>query len=205
MEVGFSALNTSVRGPFSVKCFLRSLTSCHKVCIHLFCWDVILPMQSLHTAGYFRGTSIGFTGYGLDGPGIESRWGEIFRTCPGRPWGPPSLLYSGYQVFPGGKERPGRDADPSPLLVPRSRKSRAIPLLPLWAVLPVQSSVPVQGWPLPFTFRIWFNTVEEIKSTWQCLNTVTLQTVPFAVPVRCTALLATILVRNKSCSVGLSW
>jgi hypothetical protein len=40
--------------------------------------------------------------------------GEIFRTSPDRPWGPPSLLYSGYRVFPGGKERPGRDADPSP-------------------------------------------------------------------------------------------
>jgi len=24
------------------------------------------------------------TAYGLDGPGIESRWGEIFRTCPDR-------------------------------------------------------------------------------------------------------------------------
>ena len=32
------------------------------------------------------------TRYGLDGPGIESRWGdEIFRTRPDRPWGPPSL------------------------------------------------------------------------------------------------------------------
>ena len=40
--------------------------------------------------------------------------GEIFRTCPDRPWGPPSLLYNGYRVFLGGKERPGRDADPSP-------------------------------------------------------------------------------------------
>jgi hypothetical protein len=30
------------------------------------------------------------------------------------PWGPPSILYNGYGVFPGGKERPGRDADPSP-------------------------------------------------------------------------------------------
>jgi len=39
---------------------------------------------------------------------------EIFRTCPDRPWGPPSLLYNGYRVFPGGKERPGRNADPSP-------------------------------------------------------------------------------------------
>ena len=55
------------------------------------------------------------TGYGMDGPGIESRWGgEIFRTCPDRPWGPPSLLYNGYRVFPGGKEQPGRDADHSP-------------------------------------------------------------------------------------------
>jgi hypothetical protein len=35
------------------------------------------------------------TGYELDGPGIESRWGEVFRTCPDRPWGPSNLLYNG--------------------------------------------------------------------------------------------------------------
>ena len=29
-------------------------------------------------------------------------------------WGPPSLLYKGCRVFPGGKVRPGREADPSP-------------------------------------------------------------------------------------------
>jgi len=40
--------------------------------------------------------------------------GEIFRTCPDRPWDPPSLLYNGYRIFPRGKEWPGRDADPSP-------------------------------------------------------------------------------------------
>ena len=40
--------------------------------------------------------------------------GEIFRTCPDRPCGPPSFLYNGYRVFSGGKERSGRDADPSP-------------------------------------------------------------------------------------------
>ena len=51
-----------------------------------------------------RDSSVGIaTRYGLDGPGIESRWGEIFHTRPDRPWGPPSLLYNGYQVFPGGK------------------------------------------------------------------------------------------------------
>jgi hypothetical protein len=66
--------------------------------------------------------------------------GEIFRTCPDRPWGPPSLLYNGYGLFPSGKERPGRDADPSP---PSSavghERVRAIPLLPLWAVWLVES------------------------------------------------------------------
>jgi hypothetical protein len=47
--------------------------------------------------------------------------GEIFHTHPDRPWGPTSLLYNGYRVFPRVKKRPGRDADPSPLLVPRSK------------------------------------------------------------------------------------
>jgi len=28
--------------------------------------------------------------------------GEIFHTCPDRPWGPPSLLYNGCRVFVGG-------------------------------------------------------------------------------------------------------
>ena len=54
------------------------------------------------------------TAYGLDGPGIESRWGEIFRTSPDWPWVPSSLLYNGYWVFPRGKVLPGRDADTSP-------------------------------------------------------------------------------------------
>jgi hypothetical protein len=44
------------------------------------------------------------TGYKLDGSGIESRGGgEIFCPCPDRSWGPPSLLYNGYRVFPSGK------------------------------------------------------------------------------------------------------
>jgi len=81
------------------------------------------------------------TSYRLDCPGIESWWGgEIFRTCPDRPWGPSSLLYNGYRVFPGGvKSSQGMTLTPHPLLVPWSRKGRAIPLLPLWAVRPVQS------------------------------------------------------------------
>ena len=43
---------------------------------------------------------------GLDGPGSNTGWDEIFRLS--------SLLYNGYWVFPGGKVRPGRAADHLP-------------------------------------------------------------------------------------------
>jgi hypothetical protein len=45
---------------------------------------------------------------------IECRRGEIFRTCPDRPWGPPNILYNGYWAFPGGNEVTGRDAESPP-------------------------------------------------------------------------------------------
>jgi hypothetical protein len=47
--------------------------------------------------------------------GLNPSGGEIVRTCPDRPWGPPSLLYNGYREFPEGKERPGSDTDPPTL------------------------------------------------------------------------------------------
>ena len=41
--------------------------------------------------------------------------GEIFRTCPDRPWGLPSLLYSGSQVASGGKAAGAWRWPPSPI------------------------------------------------------------------------------------------
>ena len=80
------------------------------------------------------------TGYGLDGPGIESRWGRDFsapvQTGPGAHTASCTV---GTRSFPGVKNGRGVTLTPHPLLVPWSRKSRAIPLLPLWAVRPVQS------------------------------------------------------------------
>ena len=68
------------------------------------------------------GSMVGIaTAYRLDGPGIKSRWSEIFRTCPDRPWGPPSLLYNGYQVFPGVRCCRSVMLTPHPLLVQRSK------------------------------------------------------------------------------------
>ena len=91
------------------------------------------------------------TGYGLDGPGSNPGGGEIFRTCPDWPWGPPSLLYNGYGVFTGGKDRPGRDADPSP---PSSAVGHERVELYLYSPYGpyglYRATVPVQGCTLPF-------------------------------------------------------
>jgi hypothetical protein len=40
--------------------------------------------------------------------------GEIFRTRPDRPWGPPSLLYNVYRVYPGDKAARAWCWQPSP-------------------------------------------------------------------------------------------
>jgi hypothetical protein len=45
----------------------------------------------------------------------------------------------GTESFPGVKRGRGMTLTTHPLLMPWSWKSRAIPLLPLWAVRPVQS------------------------------------------------------------------
>jgi hypothetical protein len=54
------------------------------------------------------------TRHGLDCPGMESRWGEVFRTRPDRPWGPPMLLHNGYRVFPGGQAAGAWSWPPTP-------------------------------------------------------------------------------------------
>jgi len=79
-------------------------------------------------------------GFGLDGPGIESQWGSRFsasvQTGPGAH---PASCTMGTGSFPGVKSGRGVTLTRHPLLVPWSRKGRAIPLLPLWVVRPVQS------------------------------------------------------------------
>jgi hypothetical protein len=46
--------------------------------------------------------------------------GEIFRTCPDRPWGPTNVLYNGYRVFRGVKSGRGVTLTPYTLIVPWS-------------------------------------------------------------------------------------
>jgi hypothetical protein len=59
---------------------------------------------------------------GVDGPGIESRWGRgFFPILTDWPWGPPSPLYNGYLIFPGNKVA-GRGVKHPPHLAPRLKK-----------------------------------------------------------------------------------
>ena len=54
---------------------------------------IIIIIIMYTTNNHEPDSSVGIaTCYGLRGPGIESRWGEIFRTRPDLPWDPPSLL-----------------------------------------------------------------------------------------------------------------
>ena len=80
------------------------------------------------------------TGYGLNGPRIESRWGASFcaHVQPG-PGAHPASCRMSTGSFPGVKSSRGVTLTPHPILVPWSRKSRTKPLLPLWAVQAVQN------------------------------------------------------------------
>jgi hypothetical protein len=138
-----------------------------RVFILIINWFVVTSeIFLLHTWNNGPGRSVGMaTGDGLDSPGIKSRWGEIFRTRPDRPWGPTSLLYNGYRIFPGVK-RPGRGAYHPALLAPRSRMSRAIPLLPLCGPLVACYRVT-----FTFTFTPEITKTSESETVRASLNT----------------------------------
>ena len=100
--------------------------------------NIILHIANVSFCG--PGSVVGIaTGYGLDGSGIESRWVRDFPHLSIPALGPTQPSVQWELGLSRGKERPGRDADPSPLLVPWSRKSSVIPLLPLWDARPIQS------------------------------------------------------------------
>jgi hypothetical protein len=83
------------------------------------------------------------TRYGLEGPRIEFRWGEIFRTYPDRLRGPPSLLYNGYRVFPGGKGCRGVMLNTHPSSAELKKE------LSYTSTHPMSPPGPVTGFPLP--------------------------------------------------------
>ena len=77
-----------------------------------------------------------WTGRSGDRIPVGTRFSAIVQTAPGAH---PASCTMGTGSFRGVKSGRGVTLTPNPLLVPWSWKSRAIPLLPLWAVRPVQS------------------------------------------------------------------
>ena len=76
------------------------------------------------------------TGWSGDGIPVGS---ETFLILPETPWGPLSLLYNGYLVFPGGKERTGCGVDHQRLSSVKVKERVELylysPSGPLWPVL----------------------------------------------------------------------
>jgi hypothetical protein len=61
--------------------------------------------------------------YGLDGPGIECRWGdEIFHTHPDSQWGPPRLSTVGTLSLSLGQSGRGTKSATHTYLAPRLKK-----------------------------------------------------------------------------------
>ena len=86
------------------------------------------------------GSIVGITtGYRMGSPGtvpVEVRFSAPVHTGPGAH---PASCTMGTGSFPGAKSCRGVTMTPHLILVPWSWKGRAIPLLPLWAVRPVQN------------------------------------------------------------------
>jgi hypothetical protein len=82
------------------------------------------PHSSEYTSLYvtlWAGNSVGIaTDYGLDGPGIESRWGRDFPPVQTGPGAHPASCTMGTWSFPGIKCGRGVTLTTHPLLVPRT-------------------------------------------------------------------------------------
>ena len=98
------------------------------------------------------GNSVGIaTDYGLDGPGIEFWWGEIFRPFQTGPGAHPASCTKGTGSFPGVKYGRCMLFNTHPLLVPWSWKSRVLPLPTLWATTGLVTGT-LYTLPLPLLF-----------------------------------------------------
>jgi hypothetical protein len=90
------------------------------------------------------------TGYGLDGLGIESRWGARFSSpVQTGHWAHPASCTIGTGSFPRVKSGRGVMLTPHPLLVPWSRRVELYLYSPCGSYGLYRASVPVQGYTLP--------------------------------------------------------
>ena len=81
------------------------------------------------------------TRYGLDGPGSNPGEGDIVRTRPDWPWGPPRLPNNRYRVYFPGVKRQGCGDNRPPITSPKVKERVELrvylysPSVPSWSVL----------------------------------------------------------------------
>jgi hypothetical protein len=103
------------------------------------------------------------TGYGLDGPGVDSRWEARYsapvQTGPGVH---PASCTMGTGSFPRVNSGRGVTLTPHPLREPWSRKSTAINLLPLPDARPVQSLSACTRVTFTFTLMVYMGKYRSV-------------------------------------------
>ena len=121
-----------------------------RTCDCLLCNLITITLSALQTLRG-PGSSVGIaTGYGLDSLWMESWWGHDFPHLSNRSWGPPSLLYNRYWVFPGLKSSRGVTLTLTPFSCHGHKRVQLYLYTTYGAYGLYRGSVPVQGCTLPY-------------------------------------------------------
>jgi len=124
----YVTLNTLTLPTARTDMILNSIWTSHEVVCTIEIFGLILMCISLFVGRYSDWLRAGRSG-------MESRWGRDFPPVQTGPGAHPASCKMGTGYFPGVKCGRGVLLTTHPLLVPRSWKSRAIPLPTLWATL----------------------------------------------------------------------
>jgi hypothetical protein len=106
--------------------------------------------------------------------GTDPGGGEVFRTRPDRPWGPPSLLYNGYRVSFTAIKRPGGGVDHThPIQDNWYSKETGMENCATWwfpPTSPSKSATPSARWShLPCTI-LWITSTTATNSAWHSVR-----------------------------------